>query len=118
VAAHQICLVEAKSSGILEKQHTLWILHEEMEVCKEVSRQPAVEELRPVRRLGSGVDDVDAILFVEYLLEGRLEGRFFKTPKLEDLSIENMKPNYAKSKVWLYDTKWSSFINTMTYYIA
>jgi hypothetical protein len=50
-------------------------------------------------------NDVDSILFIEYLLEGRLEGRFLETPRLEDLSIENMKAMYAKSKVWLYDTR-------------
>lgn len=65
----------------------------------------AYANLAKKHNLGSRVDDVDYILFIEYLLEGRLEGRFLKTSRLEDLSVKNMNPMYAKSKVWIYDTK-------------
>ena len=65
----------------------------------------AYANLAKKHNLGSSVNDVDSILFVEYLLEGRLEGRFLETSRLEDLSVENMKPEYSKSKVWLYDVK-------------
>jgi len=47
----------------------------------------------------------DAVLFVEYWVEGRLEGRFLSSPKTEDLELNRMRPKYAKSKLFLYDTR-------------
>lgn len=47
----------------------------------------------------------DAVLFVEYWVEGRLEGRFLSSPKAEDLDLNRMRPKYAKSKLFLYDTR-------------
>ncbi len=42
----------------------------------------------------------DAILFVDVLIEGRItEG-----DKIENVTVENMKMKYAKSKMYLYDT--------------
>lgn len=47
----------------------------------------------------------DAILFVEYWIEGRLQGRFLSRPKFEELTVDKMQPKYAKSKLFLYDTR-------------
>lgn len=49
--------------------------------------------------------NLDAILFIEYLIEGRLEGRLGVEAKVDDLTVQNMKLKYAKSKIWLYDTR-------------
>jgi hypothetical protein len=49
------------------------------------------------------VEAFDAVLFVEYWVEGRLEGRFLSKPNPEDLSLARMKPKYAKAKLFLYD---------------
>jgi hypothetical protein len=47
----------------------------------------------------------DAILFFEYLLEGRLPGVLLERTKLETINVENMQLYQAKSKIFLYDTK-------------
>ena len=46
----------------------------------------------------------DSVLFVEYWVEGRLEGRFLSSPQAADLELKRMRPKYAKSKLFLYDT--------------
>lgn len=52
---------------------------------------------------------VDAILFFEYMLELRPEERgrslTFTEAAPQALTIEGIKLKYAKSKIWLYDTK-------------
>jgi len=55
--------------------------------------------------LGREADWPDAILFLELLLEGRLEGRIFSSGKLEDLKVESMRLQYAKSKLFLYNPR-------------
>jgi hypothetical protein len=55
--------------------------------------------------LPSAPDGPDAILFFEYLVEGRLAGRIFSTGQLEALTLDNMRLMYAKSKLFLYDPK-------------
>jgi hypothetical protein len=50
-----------------------------------------------------GLETFDAVLFVEYWVEGRLEGRFLSKPHPEELSLARMKPKYAKAKLFLYD---------------
>lgn len=85
---------------LLRSTPTKWSLFENISDTAD-----AYARLAEKHHLGSRVDEVDSILFVEYLLEGRLEGRFIETSQLADLTIRNMKPRYAKCKVWLYDTK-------------
>ena len=50
-----------------------------------------------------GLESFDAVLFVEYWVEGRLEGRFLSKPTPEELSLARMKPKYAKAKLFLYE---------------
>ena len=47
----------------------------------------------------------DAILFFECWLQGRLPGVLLERTKLETLNVENMRLRFAKSKIFLYDTK-------------
>lgn len=51
-------------------------------------------------KVGNLSKEYDALLFVEVLIEGRLT----KHDTLEEMSVENMKMRYAKSKLFLYDT--------------
>ena len=88
------------SVQLLSTNPTKWNLFENISDTADV-----YANLTRKHNLGPSVDDVDSILFVEYLLEWRLEGRYLETSRIEDLSIENMKPKYAKSKVWLYNAK-------------
>jgi len=45
-----------------------------------------------------------AILFVEWMLQPRLWGLFVKEVKMDELTLDNFKPKFAKSKIWLYGT--------------
>ena len=49
------------------------------------------------------VEAFEAVLFVEYWVEGRLEGRFLSKPDSGDVSLTRMKPKYAKAKLFLYE---------------
>ena len=55
--------------------------------------------------LGPEAEWPDAVLFFEYLLEGRLEGRIFSAGKVEDLNVESMRLKYAKAKLFLYNPR-------------
>ncbi len=52
-------------------------------------------------RLSSREKSYDAVLFIEILIEGRVP----ESGTTRELNVANMKMKYAKSKLYLYDTK-------------
>jgi hypothetical protein len=51
--------------------------------------------------LSNSANNYDAILFVEVLIEGRIKGE----DRPEDINMDNFRMMFAKSKLFLYDTK-------------
>lgn len=103
-------MVEERVTGLIrEKGYSIKLLRAKptkWNLFENISDTPdSYANLLKKHNLASSFDYLDSVLFIEYLLEGRLEGRFLETSRLEDLSIKNMKVKFAKSKVWLYDTK-------------
>ena len=52
-----------------------------------------------------GLSPEEAILIIEYMLEGKIKGFRQAGEKVEKLSAENMKVAWAESKTFLYDTR-------------
>jgi len=100
---------ERAQRQMLEKGYTISLLRtqaKEWHFSENTSNKKEVfPNLVKTYELEADVTRFDAILFFEYWLQGRLPGRLLEHTKLETLNLENMKLSYAKSKIFVYDTK-------------
>ena len=100
---------ERTQRQMLEKGYAISLLKTKPKEWHFSENQSNKKEVFPnlikTYELESDLAQFDAILFFEYWLQGRLPGRLLEHTKLESLNLENMKMRYAKSKIFLYDTR-------------
>jgi hypothetical protein len=93
-------LSKGYEAKILKIQQNEWHRYEHMRDRKEVYSDFIKEYLTEV-----DVKKFDAILIIEYTLEGKIKGFRQEGEKVEELSAENMKVTWVESKTFLYDTR-------------
>ena len=93
-------LSKGYQTKFLATQQNDWHRYEHMKDKKEVYSELINEYLTDV-----DAKQFDAILIIEYTLEGKIKGFRQEGQKVDELSSENMKIAWAESKTFLYDTR-------------
>ena len=93
-------LSKGYQTKLLQTQQNAWHRYEHMKDKKEVYSDLINEYLNAV-----DAKKFDAILIIEYTLEGKIKGFRQEGQKVEELSAESMKVAWTESKTFLYETR-------------